>query len=171
MHSSRFLSVFLSLFFAFSVNAQNPQLPEGQKPGQLPAPKNLRVIAPPDLRVEELSLVSVVKDDVSKTVNIQVRVQVKNYGELYAGNSIVLAYMKSPSGTGVTKLLTENLPAGKINPGASFIKVYTFRESVHSFRPGLFDFWVKADGRNAVAESDETNNISAKLSIERPTSR
>jgi CARDB len=157
------------LFIVSSTAAQNPQLPEGQKPGQLPAPKNLRVVTPPDLRVEELSLVSVIRDNSTKTINIQVRVQVKNYGGLYAGNSTVLAYIKAPSGTGSTKTLTESLPVNKINPRGAFIKVYTFRQSVHSFRPGLFDFWIKADGRNAVAESDETNNNSAVLQITVPS--
>jgi hypothetical protein len=157
------------LFFLLSAgmlisNAQNLPLPKPQKP----APENLRVLTPPDLRVEELSLVSVVRNGAIKKINIQVLMRIKNFGELRSGPSTVLAYMKSPSGTGVTRTLPVSFPVSSINPGDSFAKVYTFQEAVGAFRPGTFDFWIKADARNVVTESNETNNTSVILTIPVP---
>lgn len=152
--------VLIALFFcAGSIAAQNQPLP---------APKNLKPLTPPDLRVEEFSLVSVIRDAANKKVNIQVLVRIKNFGGFRSGSSTTVAYIKSPSGTATTKTLTATLPVPDINPGASFVKVYTFREPEGSFRPGNFDFWVKADGRNTVAESDENNNLSTIILIAVP---
>ncbi len=148
--------------------AQNPQLPPGSNPGQLPTPK-LKPLDPPDLRVEELNLVSIVRDGAVKKINIQVLIRIKNFGGLRSGTSTVVAYIKSPTGTGTTKTLAVTLPVEAINPAASFVKVYTFREPEGSFKPGTFDFWIKADARNAVTESNETNNTSAIINITLPS--
>lgn len=157
--------LFYFLFVAhINTKAQNLPLPKPQKP----APENLRVLTPPDLRVEELSLVSVVRNSDVKKINIQVLMRIKNFGELRCGPSTVLAYMKSPAGSGTTRTLTVSFPVGSINPGESFVKVYTFQEAEGAFRPGHFDFWIKADARNAIAESNETNNTSTIINIAVP---
>ncbi len=152
--------IIIALFFCTgNVVAQNRPLP---------TPKNLKPLTPPDLRVEEFSLVSVIRDAANKKVNIQVLVRIKNFGGFRSGASTAMAYMKSPSGAATTKTLTATLPVSDINPGASFVKVYTFREPEVSFRSGNFDFWVQADGRNTVAESDENNNLSTIITIALP---
>jgi subtilase family serine protease len=161
-----FISVLL-IFCVTCISAQNPQLPPGTKPGQLPVPE-LRPLTPPDLRVEELSLVSVIRDGNVKKINIQVLIRIKNYGTLHSGASTALAYIKSPAGTGTQRTLTTTFPTPAINPGASFVKVFTFREGETVFRPGSFDFWIKADARNAVTESNETNNTSTVINIAVP---
>jgi hypothetical protein len=161
------MKIILCIVFVLSLlgsKAQNPALPKPQQP----RPENLRVLTPPDLRVEELSLVSVVRNGAIKKINIQVLMRIKNFGELRSGPSTVLAYMKSPSGTGVTRTLPVSFPVSSINPGDSFAKVYTFQEAVGAFRPGMFDFWIKADARNVVTESNETNNTSVILTIPVP---
>jgi CARDB len=144
--------------------AQSPPLPKPQQP----APEKLRLLTPPDLRVEELSLVSVIRDDNVKKINIQVLIRIKNYGELSSVANTALAYIKMPTGTGTAKTLVTTFPTAAINPGASFVKVFTFREAEGLFRPGIFDFWLKADGRNIVRESNETNNQSAVIQITTP---
>jgi subtilase family serine protease len=151
------------LIGAATAIAQNPQLPDRR-----PAPQNPRLLSPPDLKVEELSLVSVVRNEAVKKINIQVLIRVKNVGELRCGASTVVAYMKSPAGTGSTRTLAVSLPVTAINPGESFVKVYTFQEAESAFRPGNFDFWIKADARNAITESNETNNTSTTISIAVP---
>lgn len=133
-----------------------------------PTPENLRPLTPPDLKVEEFSLVSVTRDAAAKKINVQVLIRVKNIGQLRSGNSTIVAYMKSPSGTGAERRAGTTLPISGIGPGSSFVKVFTFREAESLFRPGTFLFWIKADAWNAVAESNETNNISTKLNIETP---
>ena len=156
------------IFYATCIVAQNPQLPSGSKPGQLPVPE-LRPLTPPDLRVEELSLVSVIRDGNVKKINIQVLIRIKNYGTLRSGASTALAYIKSPAGAGSQRTLATTFPTPSINPGASFIKVFTFREGETVFRPGTFEFWIKADARNVVTESNENNNTSTIISIETPS--
>lgn len=164
----KILFVSVLFFCAVSVVGQNPQLPPGTRPGSLPVPQNPRLLTPPDLRVEELSLVSVIRDGNLKKINIQVLIRIKNYGEISSGASTALAYIKSPAGTGTQRTLVTVFPTPAINPGASFVKVYTFREAEALFRPGTFDFWIKADARNAVTESNETNNTSAVINITVP---
>lgn len=157
------LCFFLTVILLAS-RAQNLSLPKPQKP----APENLRVLTPPDLRVDEFTLISVIRDGAVKKINIQVLMRIKNFGELRCGNSTVLAYMKSPSGSSSVRTLPASFPVGSINPGESFVKVYTFQEAAGAFRPGTFDFWIKADARNAVAESNEANNNSTVLTISVP---
>lgn len=154
------------LFCAGTITAQNTQLPQNKQ--RLPIPENPRLLTPPDLRVEELSLVSILRDEVPKKINIQVLIRIKNYGELPTGVSTALAYIKSPAGTGVQRILATTFPTPSINPGASFVKVFTFREGEGAFRPGNFDFWLKADARNAITESNETNNTSTVIHITVP---
>lgn len=157
--------LFYFLFVAhINSKAQNLPLPKPQKP----APKNLRLLIPPDLRVEELSLVSIIRDEVQKKINIQVLIRIKNYGEIRCGASTALAYMKSPAGSGTQRTLATSFPTASINPGESFVKVFTFREGEGAFRPGTFDFWIKADARNAITESNETNNTSTVINIAIP---
>jgi len=145
--------------------SQKPKLPPGTRPEQLTAPKNPQLLSPADLRVEELSLVSIIRDEANKKMNIQVLIRIKNYGEMRCNASTALAYMKNPAGTGTQRTLTTSFPTQPINPGQSFVKVFTFREAETAFRPGHFDFWIKADARNAIPESIETNNTSNTISI------
>lgn len=153
----------------WTMNAAAQQIPPGRP--QKPAPENLRVLTPPDLRVEELSLVSVVRNSAVKKMNIQVLMRFKNTGELRCGPSTALAYVKSPAGTGATRTLPVSFPVAAINPGESFVKVYTFQEAEGVFRSETFEFWIKADARNVITESNETNNTSVVLTIETPPAR
>jgi subtilase family serine protease len=163
----KIISFLTATVFSIIVFCQNPQLPPGSNPGQLPVPK-VKQLDPPDLRVEELSLVSIVRDEAAKKLNIQVLIRIKNFGGISSGVSTAVAYIKSPSGTGATKALAITLSVEAINPGASFVKVFTFREGEVFFKPGAFDFWIKADARNAVTESNETNNTSTVINIALP---
>ena len=160
--------ILLFVVWAPSVaRAQNPPFPQGNQP----KPENLRLVTPPDLRVEELNLVSVIRDGAVKKINIQVLIRIKNFGGMASVASTALAYMKSPAGTGTQRTLATTFSTPAINPGASFVKVFTFRGAEPNFRPGNFDFWIKADARNTVRESDETNNTSVILSIATPAIR
>lgn len=165
----KIITLILTVFSISVSYPQNNKLPPG-RPGQLPVPENPRLLTPPDLRVEELSLVSVTRNSAIKKINVQVLMRIKNFGELRCGNSVVLAYMKSPAGSGTTRTFPVSFGVMPINPGESFVKVYTFQYAEAAFRPGTFDFWIKADARNAIVESDETNNTSTVINIAVPAS-
>lgn len=167
---NKIVIIIMVLFFCSAAGiAQKPTLPPGTKPGQLPVPKNPQLLSPPDLRVEELSLVSITRDVASKKMKIQVLIRIKNYGELSSGSSTAYAYMRNPTGTGREKKLATTFPTPSIKPRGSFVKVFIFYETEASFRPGNFDFWLKADAQNVIHESNENNNNSTIINIEVPT--
>lgn len=151
--------IFLSL--APVLHAQQPvnpgNLPKGPESGKL------KLVAPPDLKVEELSLVSVTRNEATKSVHVQVLIRIKNTGSLRCGISRADAYIKCPADGGRERKLSVSLPVEALNPGASFVKVFTFREAEGSFRAADFSFWIKADAGNQVNESNETNNTSNQI--------
>ena len=149
------------LVTGLGLNAQNPVRPGDLPKG--PGSAKMKPAAPPDLKVEELSLVSVTRDEAAKTINVQVLIRIKNTGELRCGVSKAEAYLKCPADGGRERKLSVSLPVEALNPGASFVKVYTFREAESSFRGADFSFWIKADAGNQVAESNETNNNSNRI--------
>ena len=131
--------------------------------GVFPLPAQ-KAAAKPDLRVEELSLVSVTRDAGKKMYCIQVLIRVKNIGQGQSGEYQIAGYYNSPTG---------NRTATRINDtiSASFIKVYRFMEPESRIGNGFFEFRIKADDRNRISESDETNNYSATISIETPSEK
>ena len=153
----------LMIYLGFSLIAvsQQPVLPRDLPKG--PGSAKMKPAAPPDLKVEELSLVSVTRDEAAKTINVQVLIRIKNIGELRCGVSKADAFIKCPADGGRERKLTVSLPVEALNPGASFVKVYTFRETEGSFRGADFSFWIKADAGNQVTESNEVNNSSTRI--------
>ena len=122
----------------------------------------------PDLRVEELSLVSVTRDAAKKMVCIQVLIRVKNIGKAPSGEYQIAAYYNSPPGHPKESRINDAIIVPATAPGASFVKVYRFMEPEKEIRNRFFDFRIKADDRNKVIESDEYNNYSSSLSLETP---
>lgn len=121
-----------------------------------------------DLRVEELSLVSVTRDAIKKMVCIQVLIRVKNIGQGTSGEYQIAGYYSSTTGSHKESRINDAIIAPATAPGASFVKVYRFMEPENEIRNGFFEFRIKADDRNRVIESDETNNYSATIRLEIP---
>lgn len=144
-----------------ALNAQNPIRPADLPKG--PGSAKMQPATPPDLKVEELSLVSVTRDEAAKTINVQVLIRIKNTGGLRCGASKADAFIKCPADGGRDRKLAVSLTVEALNPGASFVKVYTFREAESSFRGADFSFWIKADAGAQVTESNETNNTSNRI--------
>lgn len=122
----------------------------------------------PDLRVEELSLVSVTRDAVKEMVCIQVLIRVKNIGQGPSGEFQIAGYYNSPAGSRKEARISDAIMVPSTAPGASFVKVYRFMEPEKEIRQGFFEFRIKADDRNRVIESDESNNYSATIRLETP---
>ena len=127
--------------------------------------------AKPDLRVEELSLVSVTRDPGKKMVCIQVLIRVKNIGKGFSGEYQIAGYYNSPAGSQKENRVKDVIIVPATAAGASFVKVYRFMEPEKEFRNGLFEFRIKSDDRNKVSESDELNNYSVSLRLETPAEK
>lgn len=153
--------VALCLCVSVTVCSQQPVLPRDLPKG--PGSTKMKPATPPDLKVEELSLVSVTRDEAAKSIKVQVLIRIKNIGELRSGVSTTEAFIQCPPDGGRERKLSATLPVGALNPGASFVKVYTFREAEGSFNGRDFQFWIRADARNQVSESNETNNNSNRI--------
>ena len=125
----------------------------------------------PDLRVEELSLVSVTRDAVKKMVCIQVLIRVKNIGKGSSGEYQIAGYYNSPAGSQKENRVNDVIIVPATAAGASFVKVYRFMEPEKDIRNGFFEFRIKADDRNRVSESDEHNNYSVTLRLETPAEK
>jgi CARDB len=166
--------IILLIFFLKAAHAEAQALPSNTKKINEAKKSNigsekLKPLSPPDLQVTECSLVSITRNDSVKKINIQVSIKVKNTGPIKAGASTLAAYYKSPAGSGAKKQITVTLPVGDIYPNQYFSSVYIFQAPVADFRPGShFDFWVKADARNHVEESNENNNESEVIQITVP---
>lgn len=161
MKTIRYIHLLLCLASSLVLNAQQPVRPGDLPKG--PGSGKLKLAAPPDLRVEELSLVSVTRDEATKSIHVQVLIRIKNTGAIRCGVSKADAFIKCPADGGRERKLAVSLPVEALNPGASFVKVYTFREAESSFRSADFSFWIKADAANQVNESNETNNTSNRI--------
>lgn len=135
-----------------------------QVPAQLTAVK-------PDLRVEELSLVSVTRDAVKKMVCIQVLIRVKNIGNGSSGEYQIAGYYSRLANSQKESRINDAIIVPATAPGASFVKVYRFMEPEKEIRNGFFEFRIKADDRNKVSESDELNNYSVTLRLETPVEK
>ena len=142
--------LFVYLASGLVLNAQQPV-----RPGDLPKG--------PGSEKLKLSLVSVTRDEANKSINVQVLIRIKNTGAIRCGVSKADAFIKCPADGGRERKLSVSLPVEALNPGASFVKVYTFREAESSFRSADFSFWIKADAGNQVTESNETNNNSNRI--------
>ena len=161
MKTIRYIHLLLCLASGLVLNAQQPVRPGDLPKG--PGSGKLKLAAPPDLKVEELSLVSVTRDEATKSIHVQVLIRIKNTGAIRCGVSKADAFIKCPADGGRERKLSVSLPVEALNPGASFVKVYTFRESESSFRSADFSFWIKAYAGNQVTESNETNNTSNRI--------
>jgi len=157
----RYILFLFCLASGLVLNAQQPVRPGDLPKG--PGSGKLKLAAPPDLRVEELSLVSVTRDEATKSIHVQVLIRIKNTGAIRCGVSKADAFIKCPADGGRDRKLAVSLTVEALNPGASFVKVYTFREAESSFRGADFSFWIKADAGAQVTESNETNNTSNRI--------
>lgn len=121
----------------------------------------------PDLRVEELSLVSVTRNTEKKLVRIQVLIRVKNIGAGSSGSFQIEGLIQPGSNLPASGCL-ESVTAKGLAPGASFVKVMIFNAPESVFRYQQFLFGVKADATGSVRESDESNNRSVLLELKKP---
>lgn len=138
--------------------------------GILPVPAQQTTLKP-DLRVEEFSPVSVTRDAIKKMVCIQVLIRVKNIGQGPSGEYQIAGYYSSPAGSSKEARINDAINVPETAPGASFVKVYRFMEPENEFRNGFFAFRIKADDRNRVFESDESNNYSATIRLATPSEK
>jgi CARDB len=134
--------------------------------GTFPVPAQLSAVKP-DLRVEELSFVSVTRNAGKKMIRIQVLLRVKNIGMGPSGSFQIDGLIqqgpdKTESGC------QETIKSQGLAPGATFVKVMIFNEPESVFRNQTFLFAVKADASGKVTETDETNNRSQVLSLKLP---
>lgn len=143
--------------------AQTPQLPNGNP--QLPAPKNLKVVAPPDLSITEVRLISAT--GWSDSWDIRLFVTIKNNGGLIAAESKVRAYVQDASGSATSWKTFVDLPKiPAINPGQSVtteIRYFDKAWVMHKIRS--INLKLKADAGSVVTESNENNNESSTLLI------
>ncbi|MBK6828342.1 MAG: hypothetical protein IPG86_16450 [Chitinophagaceae bacterium] len=89
--------------------------------GVFPLPAQ-KAAAKPDLRVEELSLVSVTRDAGKKMYCIQVLIRVKNIGQGQSGEYQIAGYYNSPTGNRTATRINDTISVPSTAPGASFIK-------------------------------------------------
>lgn len=156
------------LFLAvLSANAQNPVLPSGSKPGQLPAPK-VKMLAKPDLFVTAINFVSLTRN--GDFAIVRVSVTIKNAGGLRVGETKLRgeragASSGRPDGW---KRMNESLNVASIDPGKSITAEYAFRIE-GPITTKKFAIKVFVDATGIVTESNETNNYSANLIITPPT--
>lgn len=154
-----------SCFFCFAMNivAQTPQVPTGT-PGerQLPIP-TLKPLAPPDLIVTVITFVSIVLNPDTKKYTIRIIATTKNNGQVQSAKTQLEAYTKKTSGSWTLMGSAGNVRF--IDPGKIYSAVYTFTGSALAIGSSPFEFRVKTDSGNFVAESDETNNYSETIVI------
>lgn len=160
-----FNSFVLSFLITLQINAQTPQVPSGN-PGQpqLPSPK-LQPLAPADLLVTVITFVSIVHNAATKTYVVKVIVTTRNNGGLKSAKTQLTAHTKTPSGAGSWTVMGEAVNVSAIDPGKIYSAVYSFKGNALVIGGVPFDFRVKTDSGNFVAESDETNNYSATIVI------
>lgn len=121
----------------------------------------------PDLRVEELSLVSVTRNAEKKLVRIQVLIRVKNIGTGSSGAFQIDGLIQQGPNRQESRC-SEYVISQGLAPGASYVKVIMFNEPESVFRYQQFLFAVKADATSVVRESDELNNRSILLELRKP---
>ena len=155
----------LCISFAIKVNTQTPQVPIGE-PGknQLPTPK-IKPLLPADLSITSLTFVSIEFNAEAKTYLVKVIATIKNDGGVQSNKTQIQANTKTPSGGGSWKVMGEKLNVPYIDAGKSFSSVYSFKGTVIDIGTGRFDFRLRVDPDQFVAESDETNNYSSILII------
>lgn len=162
---SRILLFTLTAFFSFAtqMNAQI-QKPTG-RPGEveLPTPK-IKPLNPPDLTVTGITFVSIELTP-QKYYIIKVIATTKNNGQLKSVKTQLQGYFKTPSGGGTWKECGSAGNVSSIDPGKTYSAVYTFKASALEVGGIPFDFRVKTDSGNFVAETDETNNFSEVIIV------
>lgn len=120
-----------------------------------------------DLRVAELNLVSVTKNDSKKEIRIQVLILVKNTGTAACGPFQISGYYQ-PGNTQKETRCRESIEVTGLAPGASFVKVYIFNEPESVFREPFFSFRIKADAGDRLSEKSKQNNYSDWLRLQKP---
>jgi hypothetical protein len=152
------------LFLAITAHSQTPQVPTGN-PGkpQLPVPK-IKPLKPADLVVSGLTFVSITLQP-DKMYLIRVIGTVRNNGELKSSKTKLGAQYATPSGNSSWKTVGESFNIAAIDPGGSTSAVWTFKGSALAIGALRFDFRLRVDADNFVAEADETNNYSIVINI------
>lgn len=146
--------------------AQNPTLPSGSRPGQLPAPK-VKMLAAPDLFVTNISFVSLTRD--GDFANVKVSVTIKNAGGLAVTNTKLRGEYAGAS-AGIPdgwKRITTLLNVAPIDPGKSVTAEYTYRIQ-GSITTKRFAVKVFVDASSTITEANESNNYSRDILITPP---
>jgi hypothetical protein len=159
----RFIKIIFFGFTGMVAAAQSPQLPAGSKPGQLPLPQ-VKPLLPADLVITGIDVVEAVYD---RNWKVKVSVTIKNQGELIAPKTILKAQAQ--------KIIPSNSPwkdfgytvaVIPLRPKESATKEFLFIDHENiMYKLRQFNLKLMADIRNEASESDETNNVSAILSI------
>lgn len=161
-------SICTVIFFliTYLANAQNPVLPPGSKPGQLPVPK-VKMLSKPDLLATVINFVSLTRE--GDFANVKIAVTIKNAGGIRVSNTKLRgenAWARDGRPAG-WKRMNESLNVAPIDPGKSLTAEYTFR--VDGFTAAKkFAIKVFVDATGVVTEANEANNYSAILIISPP---
>src|SRR5688572_26813486 len=113
------------IMIALTGFAQNPTLPAGTRPGQLPTPKPT-LLKGADLQVTSISFVSITRQATVSLVRLSITI--KNNGDFKAGESKIKGYeaWARDGRPGGWKLVAETPAVGAINPGQSVTAEYVF---------------------------------------------
>ncbi len=158
----------LVLLFALSCGLINAQgvLKPATPPGKLtlPTPK-IQPIAPADLQVTGVDLVSAVVKTDTKTIMVTVRVTVKNAGQTTSPVNTLAASAQSitPGSTWSDAGNTVQIQA--LSGSQSCTNEVTFKFPMGSVNGRKFNFRVMADAGARVHESNENNNYSQGILI------
>jgi CARDB len=159
----KLLTTMLTGVACIAALAQNPQLPAGSKPGQLPLPA-LKPLQPADLVITDISIVEAVYDINWK---VKISVTVKNQGQLIAAKTIIKAQaQKTTPANSPWKDFGYTVAIIPLKPKESVTKEFLFIDHGNEmYKLRQFNLKLTADSRNEVTESNETNNASSVLAI------
>ncbi len=122
-----------------------------------------------DLRVTELSMVSVTPSPGRNEIRIQVLIQVKNTGTAACGPFQINGFYQQGAEKQETKC-RESIKVQGLAPGATFVKVFIFSEPESAISTPYFFFRIKADAENRLREKSRQNNYSDWLRLSKPAS-
>lgn len=155
----------LSLLFWLPAIIAFSQTTLPQNPGKLPAPKNLQVLARPDLVISNVTVVSAT-GGLSADWDIRLSVTVKNTGGMITPATKFKATAKNAAAGNHPWKDFGYADCPKVGPGQSITTEIRLRDNNWAMhKVAKFNLVLKADGTNLVAEGSENNNSTTGILI------
>lgn len=155
----------LSLLLCLAALMTFSQTTLPQNPGKLPAPKNLQVVAKPDLIITNVTVVSAT-GGVSADWDIRLSVTVKNTGGIITPATKFKATAKSAAAGNNPWKDFGYADCPKVGPGQTITTEIRLRDNNWAMhKVPKFNLVLKADGTNLVAEGSENNNSTTGILI------